>query len=193
MAYVDLNAVRAAMADSLETSDFTSIQQRIHEYSSQQKATEPTRDCVKITEDISSNVTAKSAATASKRYSANNELEHQIGTDKLPKAELMKFDGSSHTDINTALPFTLVDYFELVDSTGQQLRADKRGAISEKSCRLLASLGVNADHWLDHIEQFGLRYANGVGSVSKLASFANHFRQSWVKGVVASSKLYRRV
>lgn len=33
MAYVDLNPIRAQMADSLETSDFTSVQQRLYDYS----------------------------------------------------------------------------------------------------------------------------------------------------------------
>ena len=190
MAYVDLNPVRAAMADNLETSDFTSIQQRIHEYGNSQKAKSSKKINTSSSNAKNTATSAKQAATATKRYKQNVELEADIGTDMLPKAELMKFDGSSHTDIDTALPFMLVDYLDLVDSTGRQLRADKRGAISERSARLLESLGVEPNQWLDHIEKFGLRYANGIGSVTKLASFANHFHQSWVKNASDSSKPY---
>ena len=37
MAYVDLNLIRAKMADSLKESDFTSIQERIKQYKIFQK------------------------------------------------------------------------------------------------------------------------------------------------------------
>ncbi len=40
MSYVDLNSIRAAMTDSLETSDYTSIQQRIIQWQSEQKQTQ---------------------------------------------------------------------------------------------------------------------------------------------------------
>lgn len=38
----------------------------------------------------------------------------------------MPIDGSSHTDIHFALPFTREDYFDLVDKTGRIIRDDKR-------------------------------------------------------------------
>lgn len=41
MAYVDLNPVRAGMADSLEDSDFTSIQQRLRAHKKASRATSP--------------------------------------------------------------------------------------------------------------------------------------------------------
>lgn len=36
----------------------------------------------------------------------------------------MPFDGSSHTDIHTALPFTREDYLDFVDKAGRALRDD---------------------------------------------------------------------
>ncbi len=41
MSYVDLNPIRAGMTDSVETSDFTSIQQRINQW---RKESEPNKN-----------------------------------------------------------------------------------------------------------------------------------------------------
>lgn len=170
MAYVDLNPVRADMADDLASSDFTSIQQRIHEYG------------------LSSKSGYKKVTQAYKKQQA---IEKEMGLDVLPKADLKPFDGSAHTEISVALPFTLADYFDLVDSTGREIRSDKRGAIIPGSQRLLHALGVDPDAWIDHIQQFGLRYRCGVGSVVKLAEYAVKKDKKWLKGVSQSSKMYQ--
>ncbi len=44
MVYVDLNPIRAGLSDTLDESDFTSIQQRINDYSQQQKAASVSED-----------------------------------------------------------------------------------------------------------------------------------------------------
>ncbi len=49
-------------------------------------------------------------------------LKNALGLHEQPEAPLMAFDGSSHTDVDTALPFTLQDYFDLVDKTGRIIR-----------------------------------------------------------------------
>lgn len=109
MAYVDLNPGRAGMADTSETSDFTSLQQRLYGF----------------------------CKTKRKKTAAQKQLEEtvkkqqlckqEIGVDHWPQQDLMTFDGSAHTDIHCALPFTRQDYFELVDSTGRAIREDKNG------------------------------------------------------------------
>lgn len=174
MAYVDLNPVRAQVADDLSSSDYTSIQQRIFDYVKAHKKRDPV-----VRERV-----------------AKQELEHKVvvellDTVDLPQAGLKSFDGSSHTDIAVALPFTLEDYFDLVDSTGRMLREDKRGSISPASVKLLHRLNINPDEWVNHIENFGLTYANGVGSRAKLIQFSQNFRRCWSKGVGRSDVIYR--
>ena len=125
MAYVDLNPVRAQQCDDTLTSDFTSIQQRLFELA-QAKARKSASDM-----------------TVSQRVEAQQQLKDELQLCDLPEAPLMPFDGSSHTDIHTALPFTLADYLELVDTTGRQLRPNKRGAIAEQLLPLVTRLGID--------------------------------------------------
>ena len=42
------------------------------------------------------------------------------------------------------IPFSLLDYIELVDWSGRIIREDKRGAISSQRPRLLSTFGY---HW----------------------------------------------
>ena len=55
---------------------------------------------------------------------------------KQPK-QLQRFVGNPRQNIPDGLPFRLVDYLELVDWTGRQIREDKRGPIdSDLPCIL---------------------------------------------------------
>ena len=169
MAYVDLNPVRAGMEESLSDSDFTSIQQRLYDYA---------------IENNKRNKLLKQRVHQQQQIKTELELDHQ------PEAPLMRFDGSSHTPINAAIPFTREDYFDLVDQTGRMIRDDKRGFIPKHIPKLITQFNINPDQWINHIRQFGRRYADGVGSVEKLADYAGHFQKRWVKGVACSKKVY---
>jgi len=169
MAYVDLNPVRAGMADDLEGSDFTSIQQRIHEYALANKSR---------------------TQKATKRYEKHQNPGEDSVEEQIPQAELMEFDGSSHTPVNVAIPFSLVDYFELVDSTGRVIRSDKKGHIPDRCVNILEQLGVDSSHWIEHITQFGFKYASGVGSVVNLNEFAALRNSRWAKGIKTSERFY---
>jgi hypothetical protein len=172
MAYVDLNPVRASLAVDLMDSDFTSIQQRLYDYSKKLSAKMP------LDRELKSRITHQ------------EKLKDDLELSSLPQAPLMPFDGSSHTDIHLALPFTREDYFDLVDSTGRIIREDKRGAISAKSEKLLARLGIKSTKWIDQVQNFGRRYGCCVGSVQCMQNYAEAFDLRWKKGVGNSRGLY---
>ena len=117
------------------------------------------------------------------------ESSHFLQSEK-PQAPLMPFDGSAHTDIHLALPFTQQDYFDLVDKTGRLIREDKRGFIPAETPTVISQLGIDPNRWLDHIQHFGRRYANAVGSVDQLQAFEGLFHRQWTKGIHNSSGLY---
>jgi len=45
------------------------------------------------------------------------------------------------------IPYSLMDYLELVDWTGRAIRDDKKGFISNSEPKILDKLGFTADIW----------------------------------------------
>ena len=174
MAYVDLNPIRADMKSDLMTSDFTSIQQRLFDY---------------VTDK---NIEPSGGQELDARVRKQRELKAEMGLDRLPEAPLMPFDGSSHTSVNHALPFTREDYFALVEATGRIIRDDKRGYIASDIPDIVVRLGINPLKWIDHVQNFGRRYGSSAGSVSHMADFARVFERNCGKGVSNSHALYLR-
>jgi hypothetical protein len=174
MTYVDLNPVRAGMEKDLFESDFTSVQQRLYDYSTEKESS------------------AKPEQGLSERVDKQQELKREQSLNGLPEARLMPFDGGSHTDIHTALPFTREDYFQLVDITGRMIRDDKRGAILDDIPSVVSRLGIEPDHWVEHIKNFGKSYSTCAGSVEAIADFAGRSGKQWCKGVSHSMCCYRQ-
>lgn len=170
MAYVDLNPVRAGIEESLPESDFTSIQHRLYEYAKD------------------SSVSPDS--TLVERVQKQVQLKEELKLTRQPAAALMPFDGSSHTGVSMALPFTREDYFDLVDKTGRIIREDKNGFIAGETPAIISQLGINPDEWIEHIQGFGRGYSECVGSVEHLRSYAAGFDRLWAKGVGVSSRVY---
>ena len=172
MAYVDLNPVRAGIADTLEQSDFTSIQQRIFDFVKHRpKKTVAVKALVK-------NVTRQKV------------VEKELGLSELPKQPLMAFDGSIHTPIDEALPFTKADYFELVDMAGRTIRDGKRGFIDSQVPPILLRMGIEPIAWLEQVRHYGQYYGHCAGSVDKIRSFAKQFKHCWFKGIASAGQLY---
>ena len=113
----------------------------------------------------------------------------------LPEAPLMAFDGSIHTPLCAALPFTQADYFELVDETGRVIREDKRGFISGSVPPILSRFGIAPDHWIKQVKRFRTRYGIAAGAVEKLRQYAEYFSKDyeprrWCRGITASKSVY---
>ena len=79
-----------------------------------------------------------------------------------------------------------------MDETGRHIRDDKRGFIDGRLPALITRFNINPDEWLQHIQQFGQRYASQVGSREKLADCAKQIHCRWLKGVGYSERLYRQ-
>jgi len=124
MAYVDLNPIRAGMASSPETSDHTSIQERVRPTFSLKKAI--------------------------KRQCQRGDLFDF----KTPLKPLLHLEGSMKNQHQTGILYAFRDYLELVDWTGRMIRVDKRGFIDNALPPILARLGISAEQWLVNTTDF---------------------------------------
>ena len=66
---------------------------------------------------------------------------------------------------DTAIPFALTDYLELVDWSGRAVRDDKRGAIEHNLPPILQRLGVDPEEWLKTLQPEGQHFTQAVGRV----------------------------
>ena len=124
MAYVDLNPIRAAMAETPETSDHTSIKERIH----------PTFDL------------AEAIARQTEQQALNDF--------SVPLKPLLGFEGVIRNGFQRGILFSFEDYLELVDCTGRISRSDKRGAIDENALPILERLNLDPERWCHRATAF---------------------------------------
>lgn len=124
MAYVDLNPVRASMAATPETSEHTSIKERI-----------------KPTFDLGAAVNEQIGEGVLQRFD-------------VPLRPLMAFSDQPTVAAGDCLPFAFKDYLELVDATGRLARAGKRGAIASLQPPILQRLGIEGLVWLTQATEF---------------------------------------
>ena len=128
MAYVDLNPVRAAMAETPETSDYTSIRERLSPQFSLEEA-----------------IQAQSEQLFLKQF-------------PLPLKPLLDFEGAVRNETQRGILFSLSDYLELVDYTGRIINPNKRGHIPQHQPTILKRLGLSTDEWLAEATEFEARY-----------------------------------
>ncbi len=146
MTYVDLNPIRACMADTPEASDYTSIQARIH---------------------------------------AAKHVKHST-----PTIPLAPFMGAEHNDKPMGLYYSLPDYIELVDQTGQAIRDDKRGFINNTLPPILNRLSIDGDEWLINCQHFESRLGRAVGRINHLIQHAQQQKQHWFQRMRAFEHMF---
>lgn len=126
MAYVDLNPVRARMAEGLEDSQHTSIQRRIQHH--QGRLPQPT--------PLSESPFYEHLTESTQSFFAH--------MDALPMAPLMPFTPGDHHSLRAAgIAFAFEDYLEFVDYLGRAVHPNKPGFISGEVPRLMTQLNMS--------------------------------------------------
>lgn len=68
------------------------------------------------------------------------------------------------------LPLTVAEYLKLLDWTGRQVVAGKRGAIPQEFEPILSRLGIGVDGWLTLATDFGRLFQRVAGSCASVAA-----------------------
>jgi len=149
---VDLNPIRAGIAMSPESSDFTSAQDRIADLK--------TAEEVSTLEQAPSSPGAPGSATFAPESGAKGQCddakhdhaEHGRGPGWLsPIAEASKRRAvrekvtTRRASNQGCLPMAHGDYLQLLDWTGRQIRTDQRGAMPQHLESMFECLGISAE------------------------------------------------
>ena len=152
MVYVDLNPIRAGVAVTPETSDFTSVKERIED--------------------------RQSAASESPPEAQDIQAEHGQKAGWLAPIPLEPANKRNSKNQSTrrasqkgCLPMSLDDYLALVEWTGRAYRKDKVGRIPEECQPLFKRLQCDGETWMDWVKNFRQRFRNEVGRPSSRQAF----------------------
>lgn len=84
------------------------------------------------------------------------------------------------------LPITVEKYLSLLDWTGRSIRAGSKGSIPADLAPILERLGLNGEHWVDTIKNFGKMFKRASGRPISLTEAAKRSGQLWFQGASSS-------
>ena len=182
MAYVDLNPIRAGITDSLENSDFTSIQERLIYHAKK----------------------VKNRSYRQHRLLTRRTTKHLVGRQSGGKQAKLRLMSEMEGVAEEGLSITRQSYFDLLEVTCKALHPEEYLAhritnTLEKKNRLLNELGISAESWLKSVTTFHRHYSVAAGSELALIHFhesriksgvsLKHPRK-WIRGINSSRLLY---
>ncbi|MCB1051990.1 MAG: transposase [Acidobacteria bacterium] len=169
-AYIDLNPIRAGIAETPEESDYTSAQDRI-------LARQAGQNLAQLPESLKMNQTLDQA-----------QLIEEM------QAQLKRADWLCPIRSNESrkgfLNLDLDDFLALLDWTGRQIRADKPGAIPAHFEAILERLEIDQAAWLDTVQHFGSRFHRVAGNVKRLMQPAREAGQHWFQVKTAAQRAF---
>ena len=159
-AYVDLNPIRAALAESIEESDFTSAQKR---------AAGLRRQCsvasVQCSENSGDRVESRVGGTGNNgaRHLAPVELRGGAST----IGPCLNKQGARCSN-KGFLPISTAEYLTLLDWTARQTRSGKRGSTPKQFAPLFDRLGISAEIWCRLVKDFGRLFSVVAGQPQRI-------------------------
>ena len=177
MAYVDLNPIRAKLADRPETARFTGARARI-------KARQAHRAAARLRRS------GRAAQAADVLRRAGLAAAARDGEDGLWLAPVSRCVAGTDAQ-PAATPLTSDDYLRLIDATGRLLRDGKRGRIPPDLAPILARLDLDLEHWLAAMLGWRQFAGRAIGALAARAAEATRLGLRWVQNRCALFGLSR--
>jgi hypothetical protein len=179
MAYVDLNPIRAKIAEKPEESEFTSVKERIDARQAKSKI----KTLNKKRKDLEQKghpLTQKQqeALRVERAKSMIDRWMNPIGIQKVKRGALPSRKGF--------LSISLDEYLALLDWTGRCIKTGKRGAIPQSLKPIMERLEIDVENWVDTVLSFGRMFYRVAGTVKKIVERAHQVGQAFFKGISAS-------
>jgi hypothetical protein len=207
--YVDLNPIRAAVADTPETSNHTSAAIRIRARQAKERL-EALDHNLELSRKGVDAMTAQQQEMRAKEIKSVHiadwlaplaSLKHAVAGPKVEPAPTSTLDapGSTvskpslvpeHLKIRPALPLSLDEYLDVLDWTGREIRESKRGHIPEHIAPILTRLEIDCNTWLQTVLNFGSLFYRVAGKIESIREAAKRLGRRWLKGVVKSQSAF---
>jgi len=182
MAYVDLNPIRAKVAPTPETSEYTSVAERM-------AGLKADRGALPAEPGL-----ASAASGAVSPEGDDGEEPAQLLPEpllrRLTRAPLMPFDATG--DLPTAIPFAFEDYLELVDDTGRVIREDKRGYIDGRTPPLLERLNIDPEQFIVTTRTLMRQFGSAIGTPEHLTERCVARQTKFLRGIRSARGLFER-
>ena len=162
MCYVDLNPIRAGLAETLEAAAFTSIRERLLD-GAREKA----------------EGAAFSPRGARAWIAELVPFEGEGGTERAGP-------GSQQP-----LPMRFDDYVGLLQETVRSIRDEKGTELAPQTVRFVEAAGLNAARFVETVREFGRRFFTMVGEVHRIDTESRRRGYRRRRGVGAARRLYR--
>ena len=151
-AYVDLNPIRAALAETLEASDYTSVQRRINAL----------RENV---ETISASKDSNAATIANRADDFLSPIS--IDEKRDPLSAQPSRNGKRCSD-KGFLTLADAEYLTILDWIARDTVAGKRGQTPVEAPPVLERLGIDASEWSRMLKDFGRTFKNVAGKPTSI-------------------------
>ena len=187
MAYVDLNPIRAGIAATPETCDFTSVKERIEDRAS--AIAEFSVGSVQFSANAKNSTMSKSVFADGMPTAVRNKIDEGVEHGEKagwlapmaldpPRKKVREKVTTRRTSNKGCLSMTLDQYLKLLDWTGRQIRKDKVGVIPKECAPILERLDCSAETWVDFVKNFRKRFRSEAGLTQSRQAFRMNRRES---------------